>query len=108
MSSTSESMVRTSVLGFVTTTVKVKSPPGAGRLRGLAVFDTAITGAGVRVTVAVSLAVTLTPVGLWPTTVTVSVWESPGLPVKGPMKLHGADEAPGARVVPMSRPQVEP
>src|SRR5947199_248935 len=98
MSSTRESMVRTSLLGLVTTTVKVKSPPGSGRLRGLAVLATAITGAGVRETVALSWAVTEVPSGLWPTTVTVSVWESPALPVKGPMKLHGADDAPGARV----------
>src|SRR5947199_132789 len=108
MSSTRESMVMISLLGLVTTTVKVKSPPDRKSLGEGDDLATAITGTGVRVTVALSLAVTEVPSGLWPTTVTVSVWESPELPVKGPVKLHGADEAPGARVVPMSRPHVEP
>ena len=47
-------------LVLVTTTVKVKVPPGAGRVRGLAVLSTAMTGTTlVRRTVASSVAVTI-------------------------------------------------
>src|SRR5580658_40886 len=98
------------VLGLDTWTVKVKLPPGAGRLGGLAALVTAITGvnSGVRVTVACAVAVTMLPLLSTPVTVTVSVWLAPDTPVKEPVKLHGADVAPGASVVPMRAPQVDP
>ena len=81
-------MVRVSLEVLVTTTSKVNVPPGSGRERGSAVFSTAMAGRPVRVTVASSSSVTCTPTGFSPTTVTVSVWESPELPVKSPSKLH--------------------
>ena len=69
----------TVVLGLVTVTVKVKSPPGAGRVSGLAVLVTLIWGRtpGVRVTVAWAMAVTVVPLVSTPVTVTVSVWLAP-------------------------------
>jgi hypothetical protein len=73
---------------LVTTTAKVKEPPGSGRLRGSAVLTTWISGWPVRLTVASSLSVTSTPVGFSPMTVTVSVWDWPATPVNWPWKLH--------------------
>ena len=68
---------------LVTTTLKVKSPPGAVRLGGVAVLSTWITGTGVRLTTASSLSVTSTPAGFVARTVTTSVWLSPAAPVNG-------------------------
>src|SRR5579884_3159247 len=123
MLSTSEVILtETVVLGLDTTTVKMKLPPGAERLIGLADLLTAITGkagatavelvvvvaGGVNDTVALAVAVTMLPLVSTPVTVTVSVWLAPELPRKVPGKVHGADVAPGARVTPISVPQVEP
>src|SRR5580692_2338313 len=128
----------TVVLGLDTTTVKMKVPPGADKLIGLADLVTAITGApgtvlvvvgatlvlvvvvgatvvlvvvvggGVRVTVAWAVAVAVLPLESTPWTVTVSVWLAPETPMKEPGNVHGADDAPGASVTPISVPQVEP
>src|SRR5947209_2245652 len=87
--SVSDVIVTGSVLLLVTTTVKVKSPPGSGRLSGLAVFCTAITGRTlVMATVALSDAWAVSP--LWSTAVavTVSVWVAPGGPVKGAVNVQ--------------------
>jgi hypothetical protein len=47
MLSTSEViLIGSTALGFVTTTVKVKSPPGSTRVGGAAALVTAITGIG--------------------------------------------------------------
>ena len=46
--------MRTSVEVLVTTTLKVKSPPGAVRVSGVAVLSTAMVGAAVRLTTASS------------------------------------------------------
>src|SRR5687768_14871672 len=109
MSSVRAVMVTVSVPGFDTTTVKVKVPPGAGRVSGVAVFTTATTGTTlVMRTMASSVSVTMTPAAFWPTTVTTSVWEAPAWPVKGPVNVHGGELAPGARVVPIRVLQVEP
>ena len=98
------------VLGFDTDTVNVKSPPGAASVGGAAAFVTAITGAasGVSVTVACAVAVAVMPFESTPVTVTASVCLSPALPVKGPWKVQGGLVAPGARVMPISVPQVLP
>src|SRR3712207_3360760 len=84
---------------LVTTTSKVKGPPGAGRVGGDADLSTRMAGVmPMRETVASSLAVAVWPSLSTPVTVTMSVCEAPAAPVKGPVKVHGADEAPGARV----------
>src|SRR5207248_2567849 len=91
---------------LVTTTLKVKSPPGSGRLSGLAVVCAVITGGTlVRVTVALSLAWTVSP--LWSTAVavTVSVCVAPGGPVNGAVNVQVYD-APGWRTVPTAVVQV--
>src|SRR5436305_14134220 len=88
----------TVVLGFDTVAVKVKSPPGATRLVGLAVFVSPICGpaaGGVRLTVACAVAVTVNPFWM-PVTVSVAVCASPALPVHGPANVHGEVLAPGA------------
>jgi hypothetical protein len=76
-------------LVLVTTTVKVKLPPGSGLVVGSAVFLTVMVGGtGVSVTVAVSEAVASRP---WVSTalaVTVSVWLSGARPVKSPGKVQ--------------------
>src|SRR5436305_7620450 len=100
----------TVVLGFDTVAVNVKSPPGATRLVGLAVFVNPIcgpAGGGVRLTLACAVAVTVIPFWI-PVTVTVSVWASPALPVNGPENVHGPGLAPGANVTPMNDPHVLP
>src|SRR5580704_15290683 len=99
------------VLGLDTVTVKVKLPPGADRLIGLADLVTPICGnavGGVMVTVALAVEVAVLPLVSVPSTVTMSVWLAPALPVNAPVKLHDGEVAPGARVVPMRLPQVEP
>ena len=94
---------------LVTTTSKVKAPPGAGRVRGVALLSTRMAGTmSMMETVASSVAVTTVPEASVAVTVTMSVWEAPAAPVKSPVKVHGAEEAPGARTVPMRAPQVEP
>ena len=78
-------MVRGSFEVLVTTTSKVKVPPGAGSDWGEAVLTTSMVGGtSVMVTVASSTSVTCCPRGFSPTTVTVSVWASPPLPKKSP------------------------
>ena len=63
-------------------------PPGATSVNGLTTFVTAICGlAGVNVTVAFAVAVTVTPL-LTPVTVTVSVCDAPALPENGPENEH--------------------
>ena len=70
----------------MTTTLKVKSPPGAVRVGGVAVLSTTMIGTGVRLTTASSLSVTSKPPGLVARTVTTSVWLSPAAPVNGAVK----------------------
>src|SRR5687768_6999729 len=92
-----------------TVTLKVKLPPGAGSDVGVASLTTLMTGGRSRmVTVASSESVAVVPSASVTTTVTTSVWDAPAAPVKSPGKVQGTDEAPGASVVPMSAPQVEP
>src|SRR5436305_5388156 len=94
---------------LVTTTVKVKAPPGAVRVSGVAVLRTAITGTTlVSVTVAWSVSVTTVPAASWAVTVTVSVWDAPAGPVKLPGNVHTGVEAAGASTVPIRAPQVLP
>ena len=76
-------MVRTSGLVLVTTTLKVKSPPGAGGSAGWPSCPPRWSGTGVSVTTASSVSVTSVPPGLVARTVTTSVWLSPAAPVKG-------------------------
>ena len=107
--SLSDVIVTVSLLLLVTTAVKVNSPPGSGRESGFAVFTTWTVGIRlVMVTVASSVSVTVLPLTSVPTTVTVSVCWAPAGPLKFPGKVHGALLAPGARVVPIRAPQVEP
>ena len=54
------------------------------------------------------VAVAVNPFESTPPTVTVSVCDAPALPVNGPVKLHGALFAPGARVTPIKLPHVLP
>jgi hypothetical protein len=97
------------VLGFETCTVNVNVPPGSTIVNGLATFVTAIIGAAATsVTVACAVAVAGNPCESTPFTVTVSVCESPAAPVNGPVKLHGALDAPGARTTPINVPHVLP
>src|SRR5580658_2626164 len=63
--------------------------------------------AGVRPTVALAVAVTVTPLFV-PVTVTTSVCVAPDDPLNGPVKLHGALDAPGASVTPINAPHVLP
>jgi hypothetical protein len=96
------------VLGFETCAVNLNTPPGSTSLVGDATFVKAICGAaGVNVTVALAVAVTVVPL-LDPVTVIVSVCESPATPVNVPVNVHVGLVAPGARVVPISVPQVLP
>src|SRR2546423_1612364 len=91
---------------FVTTTVNVKSPPGSGRHGRIAALGTGIDRGGLgRITEALSLACTVSP--LWSTAVavTVSVWVAPGGPVKGAVNVQVYD-APGWRTVPTAVVQV--
>ena len=67
-----------------------------------------VGGTSVMVTVASSVSVAVEPSMSVTTTVTTSVWVAPASPMKLPVNLHGADEAPAARVVPIRAPQVEP
>src|SRR5437588_360107 len=90
----------------MTWTEKVKSPPGTGRLAGVASLTTRIWGRTlVMATVALSDAWAVSP--LWSTAVavTVSVWVAPGGPVKGAVNVHVYD-APGWRTVPTAVVQV--
>ncbi len=65
MSSVRAVMVTGSALVFLTTTVKVNVPPGAGRVSGLAVLTTAMVGTTlVMRTMASSVSVTWVPAGL--------------------------------------------
>ena len=76
------------VLGFETCTVNLNVPPGATSVNGFATFVTAICGlAGVNVTVAFAVAVTVTPL-FTPVAVTVSVCDAPALPANGPENEH--------------------
>ena len=88
MLSVSEVMVSTSLEVLVTTTEKVKVPPGSVRLAGVTSLMTRMVGSGVRVTTASSVSVTSTPWGFSPTTVTMSVWEAPATPKKSPGKVQ--------------------
>src|SRR5215210_3690055 len=109
MSSVRVVMVRAFGPVLVTTTLKVKEPPGAGRVVGVALFSTEMSGTMlIRLTVASSLAVTTVPSSSVAVTVTTSVWDAPAGPVKSPGNVQGADDAPGASTVPMRAPQVEP
>ena len=82
-------MVTASEPMLVTTTLKVKAPPGSGRLEGVAVLSTWTAGTtSVMKTTASSLSVTSTPAGLVARTVTTSVWLAPALPLKGAVKLQ--------------------
>jgi hypothetical protein len=102
-------MVMGSGLVLVTTALKVKVPPGAGRLVGAAVLTTCTVGStSVMPTVASSVSVAVWLSSSTAVAVTMSVWVAPALPVKLPGKLQGTDVAPGASTVPMSAPQVEP
>ena len=102
-------MVTGSKLLLVTVTVKVNVPPGAGRVSGSAVFTTSMVGGtSVMETTASSSSVAVVPSASVTTTVTTSVSDAPALPKKLPVNVHGAEEAPGARVVPMRGPQVDP
>ena len=103
-------MVRTSGLELVTTTLKVKSPPGAVRVGGVAVLSTTMIGTGVSVTTASSESLTSVPPGLVARTVTTSVWLSPAAPVKGAVKeqrVGVAGAGAGCSTVPMAVVQVE-
>ena len=74
---------------LVTTTVKVKVPPGSGRLSGLAVLSTRTVGRTLmRLTVASSVSVATVPFTSVPVTVTMSVWQAPPTPVKVPVKAQ--------------------
>jgi hypothetical protein len=74
-------------LSLRTRTVKVKVPPGSGRVRGAASLMTVMTGGTPsRVTTASSVAVAVLPAASVPTAVTTSVWLAPALPVKVPGK----------------------
>src|SRR5947209_908551 len=96
-----------SALVLVTTTVKVKSPPGSGRLAGLAALVTATVGGTlVRVTVAWALAWVGTPGMSTAVAVTVSVWDWPPVPVNGAVNWH-VKLPPGWRTVPTAVLQVE-
>src|ERR1044072_8001746 len=96
-----------SALVLVTTTVKVKAPPGAGRLVGLAALVTATVGGTlVRVTVAWALAWVGTPWMSTAVAVTVSVCDAPASPVKGAVNWQ-LYVPPGASTVPMALVQVE-
>src|SRR5918993_6111205 len=109
MSSVSVVIVRAFGPVLVTTTSKVKAPPGAGRLTGVARLSTEMSGVMLMIeTVASSLAVTTVPEASVAVTVTTSVCDAPAGPLKTPGNVHGADEAPGARTVPWRAPQVEP
>src|SRR4051794_18085828 len=108
MSSVRPVMVMVSGLVLVTRTLKVKVPPGSGRDEGSADFSTRIDGAAVMFTVASSVSVAVLPSLSVAVTVTTSVWLAPGAPVKAPGNVHVGELAPGARVVPMRAPQVEP
>ena len=69
-------------------TLKVTLPPGSATVVGKAAFVTVAVGAtSVIVTVAESIAVTGTPTEV-PEAVTVSVSESPALPLTAAVKLH--------------------
>ena len=81
-------MVTGTVPVLVTTTSKVKSPPGTVRVRGVAVLSTAMVGAAVRLTTASSSSVTSTPAGFVARTVTTSVWLSPAAPLNGAVKAQ--------------------
>ena len=76
-------IVTGSLLRLVTTTLKVKVPPGSGSDAGVAVLSTEMIGS-----VAgdgdggVVVSVTVVPSSSTPVTVTMSVWVSPSLPVK--------------------------
>jgi hypothetical protein len=59
-------------------------------------------------TVASSVAVTTVPSSSTPVTVTTSICIAPAAPVKSPVNVHGAEDAPPASTVPMSAPQVDP
>jgi hypothetical protein len=93
---------------LVTTTVKVNVPPGSGRVDGSAVLSTRIDGAPVMVTVASSASVAVLPSSSLAVTVTMSVWVAPAAPAKAPGNVQVGELAPGASVVPMRAPQVEP
>src|SRR5436305_9159091 len=98
-----------SKLVLVTSTVKVKVPPGAGLERGLAVLTTVMVGGTLVIdTVALAVSVAVVPWESVTTTVTRSDWDAPASAMKLPVKLHVGEEAPGARVVPMRAPQVLP
>ena len=74
---------------LITWTLKVKSPPGTGRVAGVASLMTRIWGRTlVMATVALSDAWAVSP--LWSTAVavTVSVWVAPGGPVNGAVKVQ--------------------
>ena len=77
MSSTRVVRVTGSVLVLVTSTPKVKAPPGSGRLAGVAVLSTVMEGPGPMVTVAEALPVPRVPSSSTRVAVTVSVWVSP-------------------------------
>jgi hypothetical protein len=63
---------------LVTTTVKLKVPPGASWLSGSAVFSTVMVGStSVMVTMASSLSVAVSLSSSTTTTVTMSVWLAP-------------------------------
>src|SRR5215213_620230 len=93
---------------LVTTAVKVKVPPGSGRLDGWADFSTMIDGMPARVTVASSEAVTWLLSLSAARTVTMSVWVAPTAPVNVPVNERGGELAPGARNVRIRVLQLEP
>ncbi len=82
MLSVSELMVTASkALSLRTLTVKVKVPPGSGRLRGEASLMTVMTGGTpTMVTTASSWAVAVWPAVSVATAVTMSTWLVPGRP----------------------------
>lgn len=108
MSSVSFVIVSDWVLGFVTTTVKVNRPVGAGRLSGFTVLSTWMVGTtAVMLTTASSVSVTVSPdVVPTPPTVTMSVCLSPALPVKVPSNEHEYEPVLAARMVPTALVQV--
>jgi hypothetical protein len=97
-----------SVLGFETCAVNVNVPPGSTSLSGDATFVNAICGgAGVNVTVALAVAMTVVPLFV-PVTVIVSVCDCGACPVNVPVNEHVGLVAPGASVVPINVPHVLP
>src|SRR5436305_2667467 len=91
------------MLGPVTKALNLVATHAAGARRLTGATRDGVTGAGVRLTVAWAVAVTVWPLPV-PVTVITSVWLAPAAPLNGPVNEHGELVAPGASVTPIRVP----